>query len=178
MASSVGPAFAGGSGAASTEIAHRASKPAQVEIIIRILSSLQCSRHDNRKPPLLPQAEVPQVYVNQKEIADALGIDQRRVSEVLSRAVALDRLDRAIEALGGEAAAVIIAGAATTGPAPPMPEPSRRSSQCLAERRGSYGADCGRWFSSCRQRRQGVDAHAEAEAGRDCGDPGSPLQQE
>src|SRR5467141_3176982 len=40
---------------------HRASKPAQVEIIIRILSSLRCSRHDNRKPPLLPQAEVPQV---------------------------------------------------------------------------------------------------------------------
>ena len=151
MASSVGPAFAGGSGAASTEIAHRASKPAQVEIIIRILSSLRCSRHDNRKPPLLPQAEVPQV------------------EPVISIAS-----DRAIEALGGEAAAVIIAGAATTGPAPPIPEPSRRSSQCLAERRGSYGADCGRWFSSCRQRRQGVDAHAEAEAGRDC-DPGPPL---
>jgi hypothetical protein len=31
-------------------------------------------------------------YANQKEIADALGIDQRRVSEALSRAVALDMI--------------------------------------------------------------------------------------
>jgi Mn-dependent DtxR family transcriptional regulator len=31
-------------------------------------------------------------YVNQKEIAEALGIDQRRVSEALTRAVAFDMI--------------------------------------------------------------------------------------
>jgi predicted transcriptional regulator len=45
-------------------------------------------------------------YVNQKEIADALGIDQRRVSEALSRAVALgmiteDEVKRCREAAKG-----------------------------------------------------------------------------
>src|SRR5215469_4137375 len=39
MATSVGPAFAGGSGAALTEIANRTAKKAQVEITIRILSA-------------------------------------------------------------------------------------------------------------------------------------------
>jgi hypothetical protein len=41
----------------------------------------------------------------------------RQVEPVIS-----NRLDRAIEALGGEAAAVIIAGAAATGPAPQCPD--------------------------------------------------------
>jgi Mn-dependent DtxR family transcriptional regulator len=31
-------------------------------------------------------------YVNQKEIAEALGIDQRRVSEALTRAIAFDMI--------------------------------------------------------------------------------------
>jgi hypothetical protein len=39
MASSVAPAFAGGSGAAWAETANRASNPAQVEIVIRIILS-------------------------------------------------------------------------------------------------------------------------------------------
>ena len=34
-------------------------------------------------------------YVNQKEIAEALGIDQRRVSEALTRAVAFDMINEA-----------------------------------------------------------------------------------
>jgi hypothetical protein len=33
--------------------------------------------------------------VNQKEIAEALGIDQRRVSEALTRAVAFDMINEA-----------------------------------------------------------------------------------
>jgi DNA-binding transcriptional regulator LsrR (DeoR family) len=34
-------------------------------------------------------------YVNQKEIAEALGIDQRRVSEALARAVAFEMITEA-----------------------------------------------------------------------------------
>jgi DNA-binding transcriptional regulator LsrR (DeoR family) len=34
-------------------------------------------------------------YVNQKEIAEAIGIDQRRVSEALARAVAFDMITEA-----------------------------------------------------------------------------------
>jgi hypothetical protein len=34
-------------------------------------------------------------YVNQKEIAEALGIDQRRVSEALTRAIAFDMITEA-----------------------------------------------------------------------------------
>ena len=34
-------------------------------------------------------------YVNQKEITEALGIDQRRVSEALTRAVAFDMISEA-----------------------------------------------------------------------------------
>ena len=39
MASSVGPVFVGGSGAAWAEIAHRDKNPAQVERVIRIILS-------------------------------------------------------------------------------------------------------------------------------------------
>jgi hypothetical protein len=61
MASSVGPAFAGASGAAWAEIAYRASNPAQVEIIIRIMLSAS-----NVLPSIIPNPSRRRTKIYQK----------------------------------------------------------------------------------------------------------------
>jgi hypothetical protein len=72
-------------------------------------------------------------YVNQKEIAEALGIDQRRVSEALTRAIAFDMIGDEEWKKCREAAKGYVRGLGSCS--------TRRTTRTSNKRHGSGGRD-------------------------------------